>query len=558
MDKLLIVYLRISKEDKLKMDESCSITNQRNVIQRYIKVHGLDTKFRLKEYIDDGYTGRNLERPGIQRVLQHVRDREAAVIIVKDFSRLARDHIIMGDFIDKIFPFMNVRLISINDHYDSDDYKNRTPNLDVPFQNLIYDYYSEETGIKVRKEFEKKRRRGDFFGCIPPFGYLQSREDHTKLEADPIAGKLVAWMFRKRLFENMKKADIARILNEAGAPTPSLYMKRKGKNNLTVYSSVWQGNMITRILHDPVHAGIMINGKLERAATGSRERIVHAKKERIVHWGTHEGNVSFEMFFQVQMMDGVDFRYLFENAEKETIPEEAWRFLEQSSCNPVPKAESGEYKLRDGERESPVKGMVFCGCCGHKMDRRRNCGIRYLCLYNHQEDQDKERKRISILEQDIQDVVLAAINVQILQSRELKKLWEIQIAAGKKRNQENKRKIQVYRDKISDLKRQNLEAFEQYHDAKLDREQFLLIKDKIRIQQDEAEKALGQLEEKIQEREDKNQFLDLFDNRRPVRALTRELVEAVIDKILVYEDKRVEIVFRYMDDVRGIVAGAVM
>lgn len=556
MDQLLISYLRVSTEDKLNMDESCSITNQRKIIQRYIKEHHLDTSYQLKEYIDDGYTGRNLERPGIQSVLQHVRDREVAVIIIKDFSRLARDHMIMGDFIDKIFPFMNVRLISINDHYDSDQYKNRTPNLDVPFQNLIYDYYSEETGIKVRKEFEKKRRRGDFFGCIPPFGYMQSGEDHTKLVIDPVAGKLVEWIFQKRLIDNMRKTEISKILNEAGVPTPSFYMKQKGKNNLISYSSVWQGSMISRILHDPVHTGIMINGKIERAATGSRERIVHSKKERVVQWGTHEGNIDFETFFKVQLLDEIDFRYLFENGENEAIPEGAWKFLEQLSLKQVPKGESKKYRLRDGERESPVKGMVFCGCCGHKMDRRKNCGIRYICLYNH-ENERKKRKNLSILEEDIQNVVLAAINFQISQIGEFRILQEAQAAAEKKLNQENKRRIQACQDKIACLKKLNLEAFEQYHDSKISREQYVIAKNKNRDLQSEAEEELQRLEERIEEKAKRNQFLDLFENKKPVKVLTRELAEEVIDKILVFEDRRIEIVFRNRDEL-GRLLGAVI
>lgn len=147
--KILALYLRLSSEDDSEADESNSITNQRFLAYSFIQQFKLN-EYEVVEYTDDGYTGKNMERPNMQRLLQDIRERKIAMIVVKDFSRLARDHIVMGDFIDKIFPFMQIRFIAINDHYDSNNYIDRVPDLDVPFKNLIYDYYSEECSVKIK------------------------------------------------------------------------------------------------------------------------------------------------------------------------------------------------------------------------------------------------------------------------------------------------------------------------------------------------------------------------------------------------------------------------
>lgn len=170
MKKLLIIYERLSDEDEVEKDESNSITNQRILINSYIQKNNLSQGLKVEEFFDDGYSGKNFQRPGIQTVLDKVKKRMVSILIIKDFSRLSRDYIELGRYIDMIFPFLNVRFISINNQYDSIQYKNRTPGIEVPFQNLVYDFYSEDLSENIKKAFKIKREKGEYFGRMPTYG----------------------------------------------------------------------------------------------------------------------------------------------------------------------------------------------------------------------------------------------------------------------------------------------------------------------------------------------------------------------------------------------------
>lgn len=138
---ILALYLRLSKEDGDILDESNSITNQRRILHKYIEQNPELAEFCLKEYVDDGYSGRNFERPGVMKLLEDVKAGKVSGIIVKDFSRFGRNHIEVGDYIEKIFPLLDIRFIAVNNHFDSSDYNGTTPDMDVSFQNLMYELF---------------------------------------------------------------------------------------------------------------------------------------------------------------------------------------------------------------------------------------------------------------------------------------------------------------------------------------------------------------------------------------------------------------------------------
>ena len=145
---IMALYLRLSKEDGDMIDESNSITNQRFILRKFVAERPEFDSYEIKEYIDDGFSGKNFERPGIQELLEDVRSGKVFGIIVKDFSRFGRNHIEVGNFIEKIFPLLDVRFIAVNNSFDSKDYIGTTPDMDVAFENLMYDYFSEENSVK--------------------------------------------------------------------------------------------------------------------------------------------------------------------------------------------------------------------------------------------------------------------------------------------------------------------------------------------------------------------------------------------------------------------------
>ena len=151
----IAIYMRLSKEDDRCREESNSITMQRILLQRYVKDNF--SAYDLYEFCDDGSTGTNFERPGMQSMLERVRNAVIDCIIVKDFSRFARDYIELGSYLEQIFPFMGVRFISVNDKYDSDNYQGSIADIDVNFKNLLYDLYSKDLSQKIRSSLAVKK-----------------------------------------------------------------------------------------------------------------------------------------------------------------------------------------------------------------------------------------------------------------------------------------------------------------------------------------------------------------------------------------------------------------
>ena len=176
MDKrYLINYLRLSKGDVERRDESNSITNQRRIQDEYIKNHiQLQTYARL-EFVDDGYSGTNFERPGICKVLELVRGGKAACIIVKDLSRFGRDYIEVGYYLEHIFPALGVRFIAINDQFDSDDFQNEVPGIEIAVKNIMNSYMSQEQSYKIKKSIYQQRKTGEHVGAGTPYGYKKIR-----------------------------------------------------------------------------------------------------------------------------------------------------------------------------------------------------------------------------------------------------------------------------------------------------------------------------------------------------------------------------------------------
>ena len=179
----LIMYIRISVEDQThhtgEKEESNSITNQRRLLKDYIEGTPELLKCQMTEVCDDGYSGTNLERPGMKRLLDMVRKRQVGCIIVKDFSRFGRDYLTVSDYIDQIFPFMGIRFISVNDHYDSATCKGMTSGLDMAFRNVLYGYYSQDLSLKIKSAKRTKAENGEFLSSFAPLGYQKLPKTKT-------------------------------------------------------------------------------------------------------------------------------------------------------------------------------------------------------------------------------------------------------------------------------------------------------------------------------------------------------------------------------------------
>lgn len=205
------IYARLSRDDGDKL-ESDSITNQRSLIRdflsKYPEIHVVSEK------IDDGYSGVNFDRPAFQEMMDEIRFGKVNCVVVKDLSRFGRNYIEAGNYIEKVFHFMGVRFIAINDSYDSVD-KNQSDSLIIPFKNLINDAYCKDISVKIRSQLEIKRKKGQFIGAFAVYGYLKDEEDHNKLIVDTYAAEVVRAIFKWKL-EGMSQGRIADKLNMQG------------------------------------------------------------------------------------------------------------------------------------------------------------------------------------------------------------------------------------------------------------------------------------------------------------------------------------------------------
>ena len=165
----LVSYLRLSREDEFVKDESNSISNQRELIRKYIHKSPELMKMKQVELKDDGYSGKNMERPAMQELLTMIKKGNVSCIIVKDISRFSRDYIETGKYMEQIFPFLGIRFIAINDNYDSAECTGGIAEIDVVFKGILYDFYSEDLSEKVKTSLAVRRANGKYIAAFAPF-----------------------------------------------------------------------------------------------------------------------------------------------------------------------------------------------------------------------------------------------------------------------------------------------------------------------------------------------------------------------------------------------------
>lgn len=556
--KKLIIYLRLSNDDGDEKDESNSIANQRQLIWAYIKKNRLDEAYEIVEYVDDGYTGKNLDRPGIQQALTLVRKRAVGMIIVKDFSRLARDYIVMGDFIEKIFPFMNIRFVALNNRYDSDNYKEQLPDMDVSFQNLVNDYYSEEKSVKIRAVHRMKYAHGEYLGPVAPYGYRKSWNNKNHIEVDEEAAEVVYRIHCMRFFECMSSVEIARSLNDENILIPSEYLKSKGSK---VYFSTgkikkWNVGMVDNIIHKIAYLGITVSSKSKTAETGSQKKKTNPRALWNYVEGTHSAIVPWVMWLENQKP--LKTRENDKPEEEKEAPSfgTSHTLLPEGMAEQVVKGEkspslkSGKYVLPDELRTSPVKGMVYCANCGHKMGRGiGKKKIYYKCAYHIEED-GHCCMRGGFREDRLVEIVLAAVNQQIELISCLQEIHDKEKQQRRKIRKSCETSIKKCKNKMEVLKREKLELYEKFQAGEISQNKYLALKAKNLTSLEELKAKQGHLEQELKDsKEEENQCLALYEDKQPVSELTRELTEELIDKIILYSKEQVEIQFKYVDEI---------
>ena len=523
------IYLRISRDDEDKA-ESNSIQNQRELLKSFIdKTSDIDF---IREFSDDGYSGTNFDRPGFIRMMDMVQSKDINCIIVKDLSRLGRNYIDTGRYIEQIFPSLGVRFISVNDNYDSIKEINEADQIIIPFKNLINDAYCRDISMKIRSQLDVKRRNGKFVGAFAGYGYLKDPRDKYHLIIDDTAAEIVRTIFDMKM-DGYSPGRIADHLNDMGVLTPQEYKRSIGLNSNSGYWKCehprWVAPTVIRILTNELYVGNISQGKYRKVNYKVNRLEVVDKRDWIKKTGTHEPIISRAVFDRVQYMLASDTR---------TSP--------------------------GSDTVNIFAGVVKCAGCGQNMIRRvtKKGDKEYVYYMCSTAKAGGDCTYHSINAENLDKAVLKAVQTQMVLLLDPNCFTHTITEAPRKSH-----RVTILEEQLSALEKEiekyrNLKErlYEDYVEGIVDADDYEELRKRFAGKINAATQTAGKLDMEIRAEKDKPvlppEWLEEVRSIGMVKALTRKTVIMLIDRIVVYDKNRIEIVFHYSDEIAEAVKAA--
>lgn len=522
------IYARLSIDTDERKRES--IETQIEIAKAYIGQQ--DDMVLFDCYTDVGKTGTNFKRDGFERMMQDVRMRKIDCIIVKDLSRFGRNHIEAGNYIEKIFPFMGVRFIAVTDHFDSMDSSGQNEAWGMNLKNLVNEMYARDIAVKVKSSRKEKWEQGSYTGGVPPYGYrAEWIGDKKCLFIEETTSDIVKQIYEMFLSgKNMK--EIVRWLYDNRIVRPTEYHKTgniycQEKETLTQ----WSRGTVKMILTNPVYMGCLVQGRTCGKDYMLRDRHDIDSEDWSVKEHTHEPIISEEQFFQAAARFEKSSVYCNKDGYSKTVPVE----------------------------EDVFAGVLFCGDCGSKMarvtsvkqfsskDRVRTYS--YYCPKSNRIDKEKCVAK-SITLKTLQNIVKEAIRQEFaLSAMRPKELVEQNNREAERQKEEwNRQLLEIERD-VENTKKQASELYLQYRMGEMDEEGFKQRKEenskKTAALQRKAASITEQLKAIDYQTVQKNHFLRTLVKGNEKTELTAETIRTLIERIEVYPDHRIKVVFAF-------------
>lgn len=526
------IYLRISKEDKDSgLEEkrvSNSIVNQKNLIMDFLKDKPEIKVFSI--YEDDGYSGVDFTRPAFSRMMEGIKCGDVNCVIVKDLSRFGRNYIESGRYLEKIFPLLGVRFIAVNDGYDS-LYFDIAYDITIPFKNIINDSYCADLSMKIRSHLNTKRKNGEFTGSFTCYGYIKDPDDKNRLKIDEYPASVVKNIFRMKI-NGFSPGKIAEYLNKYGILSPLDYKRSKGIKFETPFSvnssSLWSAKAVLRILSNEIYTGMMVQGKSATPNHKIKVRMKVPEKDWIRVGKTHEAIIKPGIFRIVKNL------------------------LERDTRIPPSK-----------EAVSLLSGLIYCGECGSPMIRKtsyyginkRTQEYSYFVCRSVNYPGEKICSGHRIKEKNLIDSVLSSINFHIesiINKNDIQKIV--------KKNLYRRLKIEEY-NKLLNAKSQEYEKsvkiirglYDDLDSGLVTAEEYFKIRNEFSSRLNNIKKSIYML------RNDKKKFkkgvsdyykdFDYLKKFRRFNRLTRSIVVIAVNRILVYDESRIRILFNFSDEI---------
>ena len=512
MDYHVALYIRLSKEDENE-GPSESVTNQKSLLNEFVQQHRLSV---YDTYIDDGWSGTNFDRPDFQRMLGDIEDRKVNMVITKDLSRLGRDYIMTGHYMERYFPEKQVRYISLLDGIDTG--VESTANDITPFRAIMNDMYAKDISRKIKSVKRDKQRKGQFIGGKPVYGYKMHPTEKNKIVIDKEAAPTVRRIFGMAL-EGMSCRQIATQLNAEGVPTPAAYAGLPAPKS-GPYSGLWSSERISEMLQNETYIGNMVQGRSVKLSYKSRKCLHQARENWVVVENTHEPLIDREAFEKVQVLV----------ASRKHTRSRTYDFL--------------------------LKGLIFCHECGCPLavlNRKNAAGedvLYFVCRTYQRFTKAGVCTCHSIKEKTVTDAVIAKVREvceACLHSDDLLSVAQRAVEPARKENAPENA-IQAIQSKIDSLTANLDKMYMDRLTGLLAEADFERIYQRIKVERSSLEEKLKGMEaQKESPADTQDRSKELVQRFITSACTNRELLVSLIERVELTQDKQIIIKFRFRE-----------
>lgn len=524
-------YVRLSVEDSGKPGAD-TIEGQKNLLLHFIENEKSLSLYGL--FCDNGRTGTDFERPEFEKLMEAVKHGEVDCIVVKDLSRFGRNYKETGNYLERIFPFLGVRFIAVNDGFDTLTAERGADGYLVPLKNLINEVYSKDISKKICSALSTKQKTGDFIGAWAPYGYRKCADNPHKLEPDEATAPVVRQIFQWRV-DGMSVTRIAKKLNDSGIPSPSAYLYNTGVCKTEKYNgAIWHIQAVKIILTRQVYIGHMVQGTKRQSFYENRRQYKKPQEEWVIVENTHEPIIDRDTFEKVQEITRQRNEEYFEKLGR-------FSYLETT--------------------ENILKGLIYCADCKRPLVRYKNVSHNKKLWYTficqtHSNDITSCPKK-NIREDALIPMLMQAIQTQIELAADMDELVRRVNSSPKHRKRTADLQGRLDSAKKALKRYNNLydSLYQNYVDKLMTEQEYITLKSRYRAEAEEAERlieALTRQQAEESEHTPENRFLTAFGSFKGEDTLTKEMAQALIERVYVDGNSNIEIVFRYRDEYRAL------